>query len=116
MLRRHRSASGEAWAGTGGLEENVKTRAAAKLCAEGGQVEIKGAEDVQHRRVLIEQRLHVDEVDGPASISQDSLAKREPLGAERLGPPGVFQVRRRGQSQQPRPVGIMIQVSVGRTG
>ena len=116
MLRRHRGAPGEAWAGTGGLEENVKIRAAAKLCAEGGQIEIEGAEDVQHRRVLIEQRLHVDEVDGPVSISQDSLAKREPLGAERLGPPGIFQVRRRGQSQQPRPVGIMIQLSVGRTG
>ena len=46
MLRRHRSALGEAWAGTGGLEENVKIRAAAKLGAEGGQVEIEGAEDV----------------------------------------------------------------------
>jgi len=74
MLRRHRSAPGEAWAGTSGLEENVKIRAAAKLRTERGQAEIEGAKNVQHRRVRIEQRLHVDEVDGPADIDQDSLA------------------------------------------
>jgi hypothetical protein len=114
MLRHLRRRQGGAGTGTRGLEENVEIGTAAKLGAERGQVEIEGAENVEHRRVLIEQRFHVDEIHGPAAISQDSLAKREPLGAERLGPPGIFHVRWPGHSKQPRPVRIMVRGRVGR--
>jgi hypothetical protein len=55
---------------------------------------------MEHRRVLIEHRLDVDEFQRPASLSQDPLADHESLGTQSRGPMSILQVRGTGGAKQ----------------
>ena len=88
------------------LEDDIEVGKAPEPGSEQCQVEIVGAQNVEHRRARVEERLHVEKLQRPAPFLEDPPADRELLVSERFQPPRTLQIRRTSRAQQPWPIRV----------
>lgn len=100
------------------LRDDIKVRQTPEAGAQQAkvQIQVRRTEQVQDRRVLIEQHLDVDQLDVPTRLVKNLAAGREPVAPQRLGAVPARQVIEVGDAYEPRTSGIAVKARRARQG